>query len=106
MFLIEEACLTALLDHLARTGDEDGMSTQEIAESIGLVRWLGPVVGEAVVSRVLCNLARSDRTEPAPEAPAATRWRITEAEAAIRPMPVMDVAAQPSLDGLWSQERE
>ena len=106
MVLIEEACLTALLDHLARTGGEEGMTTQEIAERIGLVRWLGPDVSEAVVSKVLCNLARSDRTEPVPDAPAATRWRITEVEAAIRPMPVMDVTAQPGRDGSQGKERE
>ena len=106
MFLIEEACLTALLDRLARTGDEDAMSIKEIVESIGLVRWLGPSVSEAVVSKVLCNLARSDRTEPVPEAPAATRWKIAEVEAAIRPMPVMDVAAQPGRDGPRVQEHE
>lgn len=106
MFLIEEACLTVLLDHLAHTGDGDGMSIDEIAERIGLARWLGPDVSEAVVSRVLCNLARSDRTEPVPDAPAATRWRIAEVEAAIRPMPVMDVATQPGRDGPQGQERE
>ena len=106
MFLIEEACLTALLDHLVRTGDEDGMSTQEIAERIGLVRWLGSGVSEAVVSRVLCNLARSDRTEPVPEALPATKWKIAEVEAAIRPMPVTDVTAQPGLDGSQGQEHE
>ena len=106
MFLIEEACLTALLDHLAGTGDEDGMSTQEIAERIGLVRWLGPDVSEAVVSRVLCNLVRSDQTEPVPEALATIKWRIAEVEAAIRPMPVMGVTAQLGLDGPRVQERE
>ena len=106
MFLIEEACLTALLDHLPRTGGEDGMSAQEIAERLGLVRWLGPGVSEAVVSKVLCNLAKSDRTEPVPEALAAAKWRIAEVEAAIRPMPVMDVAAQPGLNGSRDQGHE
>ncbi|MCY4415019.1 MAG: hypothetical protein OXE87_01735 [Chloroflexi bacterium] len=103
MFLIEEACLTALLEHRARTGAEDGMSTQEIAERIGLVRWLGPDVGDAVVGKVLCNLARSDRTEPVPETHSTAKWRITVVEAAIRPMPVMDVTAQSIEDGSLGQ---
>lgn len=106
MLLIEEACLTALLEHLARTGDENGMSTQEISERIGLVHRLGPGVSEAVVSKLLCNLARSDRTEPVPETLATARWRIAEVEAAIRPMPVMDVTAQTSPDGRRNQGHE
>lgn len=103
MFLIEEACLTALLEHRAWTGDQDGMSTQEIAECIGLVRWLGPDVGDAAVGKVLCNLARSYRTEPVPETHSTAKWRITVAEAAIRPMPVMDVTAQSIEDGSLGQ---
>ena len=106
MFLIEEACLAALLEHLARTGDDDGMSTHEIAERIGLARWLGPGVSEAVVSKVLCRLATSDRTEPIPETLAAARWRVAEVEAAIRPMPVIDVAAQFGLDERQGQGHE
>ena len=103
MFLIEEACLTALLEHRARTGAEDGMSTQEIAERIGLVRWLGPDVGDAIVGKVLCNLARSDRTEQIPETHSTAKWRITVVEAAIRPMPVIDVTARSIEDGSLGQ---
>jgi len=99
MFLVEEACLTALLEHLARTGDAGGMSPQEIAERIVLVRWLGPDVSKAVVGKVLCHLAASDRTEPVPETLASTKWRIAEVEAAIRPMPVIHVTARSGLGG-------
>ena len=83
MFLVEEACLTALLEHPARTSDEDGISAQEIAERIGLVRYLGPSVSEAVISKVLCNLSKSDRAEPTLEAAAAAKWRIGEVEAGV-----------------------
>ena len=106
IFLIEEACLTALLEHLVRTGDEDGMSTHEIAERIGLVHWLGTDVGVAVVGKVLCRLAMSHRTEPAPETLNAAKWRIAEDEAAIRPVPVIDVTAQSGLDDRQDQVHE
>lgn len=106
IFLIEEACLTALLEHLARTGDDDGISTHEIAERIGLISWLGTDVSEAVVGKVLCRMATSDRTEPIPETPAAAKWRISGVEAAMRPMPVMDVKAQSGLDGRRDQGHE
>ena len=97
MFLVEEACLTTLLEHLARTGDEGGMSTQEIAERVGLVRWLGSDVSDAVVGKVLCRLAMSDRTKPIPETLASAKWKIADVEAVIRPMPVIDVTAQSGL---------
>ncbi len=97
MCLVEEACLTTLLEHMAQTGDESGMSTQEIAERVGLVRWLGPGVSDAVVGKVLCRLAMSDRTKPIPETLASTKWKIADVEAAIRPMPVIDVTAQSGL---------
>ena len=103
MFLVEEACLTTLLEHRARTGDEGGMSRREIAERVGLVSWLGSDVSEAVVGKVLCRLAMSDRTEPVPETLASDKWRIADVGAAIRPMPVIEVAAQSSLSGLQDQ---
>ena len=103
ILLIEEACLTALLEHPARTGDGDGMSTQEIAEHIGLVRSLGPGVGDAVVAQVLCNLARSNRTGPITETLASAKWKIADAEAAIRPVPVPNVTAQSGLGG-WQYQ--
>ena len=106
MFLVEEACLTALLEHPARTSDEDGISAQEIAERIGLVRYLGPSVSEAVISKVLCNLSKSDRAEPTLEAAAAAKWRIGEVEAGIQPIPVINVAARSGFDGLQVQVHE
>ena len=106
MILIEEACLTALLEHRARTGGQDGMSTSEIADRIGLLHRLGPCVSEEVVSKVLCNLARSDWTEPVPEKAVVARWKIAEVEAAIRPVPVIDATARSGLEGPRNQGGE
>ena len=96
--LIEEACLAVLIDHLARTGDEDGLSTQEIAERISLVSWLGPDISEAVVGKVLFTLMMSHRTAPIAETLVAARWKITEIEASIRPMPVIGPPGLPDAD--------
>ena len=103
MFLVEEACLTTLLEHRARTGDEGGMSRREIAERVGLVSWLGSDVSEAVVGKVLCRLAASERTETVPEPPASAKWKITDVEATIRPTPVIDVGVQSRPVGLQDQ---
>ena len=85
--LIEEGCLGVLLEDLAQRGDTDGMSTEEIAERIGLNSWLGRQVGTLVVEKVLLNLSRAGKVEPVPTTLVGARWTIAESEATIRPTP-------------------
>ena len=90
--LIEEACLAVLMEHLALGDGRQGLSAEEIAKRIGLDTLLGPGVSNAVVENVLFNLMASQRAEPVPEALARARWKVTEIEASIRPMPVISTS--------------
>ena len=96
--LIEEACLAVLIEHLAVGDGGDGLSTDEIAERIGLDAWLGRRISNSVVEKVLYNLSVPDPAAPVPEALARRQVEGTEIEASIRPMPVIDTSAPSDTD--------
>ena len=85
--LIEEACLSVLLEDLARSDATNGMSVEEITRRVGLTVWLGPRIGALVVEKVLQNLSGAGKAEPVAQTPTGSRWTIAESEATIRPTP-------------------
>ncbi len=82
--LLEESCLTVLLEERARYQQHGWLSASEMAQRSGLTRWLGPTVGGAVAGRVLDNLLGAGKVETTPGMLAAPCWRIAEEEARAR----------------------
>ena len=85
--LIEEACLSVLLEDLARRDNADGMCVEEITRRIGLAVWLGMRIGTLVVEKVLLNLSGTGKAELVAETLTGSTWTIADSEAAIRPTP-------------------
>ena len=63
--LIEEACLSVLLEDWDRRDNANGIYVEEITHRIGLTVWSGPCIGALAVEnalaveKVLLNLKRS-----------------------------------------------